>query len=625
MPHPQLAERHDLNAVSAQLLPAAAWRRYPPVNDRAAWGKIPEATRRELIARGEERAAEDWEHLKATLILDYVRHGDRRSYQDPSFRRRTRLHDIVLAECAEGQGRFIDAIADNLWLTCEESYWGWPAHLFIQAAGDGLPDCHEPTVDLGVGETVGHLAWTVHLLGDQLAKVSPQLLPRIQHEVNHRVLTPCLTRDDFWWMGWHTGRHPVNNWNPWVNSNWLAAVLVFETDPERRAQAVHKIMRSLDVFIAHQPADGGCDEGPGYWDRAGGSLFDCLELLHSATGGKITVFAEPLIAEIGRFIMRAHLTGDWFVNFADATARPVISSALVQRFGRAIGDPELIAFGRWTERKPTDLPTRRILSLNRTLAALIDPVETVEKSIPRPADVWLPELQFAVARSRRFIFAAKGGHNQESHNHNDVGSFIVYLDGEPLFIDVGVETYTAKTFSPQRYEIWTMQSQWHNLPTINGVMQQNGRGYAARDVNFSAEGNAATFTLDLADAYPSGAAVKRWTRTLRLERDGPLMLTDDFELAETREPTTWNFICHQKPEVLGDVEVRLTSASGGQARLQPASSLYSVAIDEVEITDANLHQVWGDRVYRLRFMARELTAAARAEFRLSTPPTTPRP
>src|SRR5690606_1949176 len=125
--------------------------------DRNAWKKIPDAIRRELIASGEERAAEDWEHLKATLILDYVRKGDRRSYQDPHFRRRTRLHDIVLAECAEGRGRFIDAIADNLWLTCEESYWGWPAHLYLQTAGDGLPDITEPTVDLGVGETAGHL------------------------------------------------------------------------------------------------------------------------------------------------------------------------------------------------------------------------------------------------------------------------------------------------------------------------------------------------------------------------------------------------------------------------------------------------------------------------------------
>lgn len=617
MPRLQLAERYSLSSVRAQLLPTDAWRRYPAASDRQAWEKIPAAVRQTLIARGEERAAEDWEHLKATLILDYARHGDRRSYQDPHFRRRTRLHDIVLAECAEGQGRFLDAIADNLWLTCEESYWGWPAHLEIQAAGAGLPDCHEPTVDLGVGETAGHLAWTVHLLGAQFATISPQLLPRIQHEVNQRVLMPCLERDDFWWMGWQIGRHAVNNWNPWVNSNWLAAVLVFETDPERRAQAVYKIMRSLDVFIAHQPADGGCDEGPGYWDRAGGSLYDCLELLHHATGGVINVFDEPLIAETGRFIMRAHLIGDWYVNFADATARPTISAELVQRYGRAIGDHDLVAFGQWAGRHQADRKTAMIRSLNRTLAALIDTVPPANQAAPTPTDVWLPDLQFTVMRGARLIVAAKGGHNQESHNHNDVGSFLACLNGSPLLIDVGVEVYTAKTFSPRRYEIWTMQSQWHNLPTINGAMQMNGRTFAAREPRQSSTNRSAEFSVDLAGAYPPEAAVRRWTRTLRLVRDGALTVADDFELSEAREPAVWNFMFHRRPEVLADGQIRVVATSGTTAMLQHAAGFYEVAIDKVEITDTNLHQVWGDHVYRLRLTERETTISGCHEFTFS--------
>ncbi|MCG8499689.1 MAG: heparinase II/III-family protein, partial [Firmicutes bacterium] len=62
-----------------------------------------------------------------------------------------------------------------------------------------------------------------------------------------------------------------------------------------------------------------------------------------------------------------------------------------------------------------------------------------------------------------FFFAAKGGYNDKSHNHNDVGNFVLYYNGYPVFIDVGVGTYTAKTFSNKRYEIWTMQSEYHNL------------------------------------------------------------------------------------------------------------------------------------------------------------------
>lgn len=126
---------------------------------------------------------------------------------------------------------------------------------------------------------------------------------------------------------------------------------------------------------------------------------------------------------------------------------------------------------------------------------------STERSIePYTADFWLPGLQVMGARShsdsdKDLYVAAKGGHNAESHNHNDVGNFIVYADGSPLLIDIGVETYTAKTFSSNRYDIWTMQSQYHNLPTINGVQQKDGREYHDRMYIFQLPPNRSVFHL----------------------------------------------------------------------------------------------------------------------------------
>ncbi|WP_259391711.1 heparinase II/III-family protein [Paenibacillus thiaminolyticus] len=96
-----------------------------------------------------------------------------------------------------------------------------------------------------------------------------------------------------------------------------------------------------------------------------------------------------------------------------------------------------------------------------------------------PLDRWMPGVEVMVARERGdgWFLAAKGGHNDESHNHNDIGSFIVYADQCPLWIDAGVGTYTAKTFSPERYSIWTMQSGYHNVPTVNGAEQAPGRTF----------------------------------------------------------------------------------------------------------------------------------------------------
>src|SRR5690606_31868954 len=122
------------------------------------------------------------------------------------------------------------------------------------------------------------------------------------------ILTPLFERDDFHWMGFKLRRDQrrVNNWNPWICSNWLATALLMEADEERRQQTVAKIMRAVDNFIDPYPEDGGCDEGPSYWGRAGASLFDNLELLHSASNGEIDVYAESKVQEIGRFVYRVH-------------------------------------------------------------------------------------------------------------------------------------------------------------------------------------------------------------------------------------------------------------------------------------------------------------------------------
>lgn len=97
-------------------------------------------------------------------------------------------------------------------------------------------------------------------------------------------------------------------------------------------------MRSLDVFINSYPDDGACDEGPSYWKRAAASLLDCLELLHSASDGKIDIFNEPIIREMGKYIICAHISGEYFVNFADAKAKINIDPILIYRYGKRIND-----------------------------------------------------------------------------------------------------------------------------------------------------------------------------------------------------------------------------------------------------------------------------------------------
>ena len=276
--------------------------------------------RTKILSLATEYATRDVPHLPASLYLEYQRVGNRNRYQDVWMQRRAMLNGLALAECVEGEGRFLDPLANVIWAICEESSWTWPAHIGVQKRGVGLPDANEPIVALFSAETASSLAWVVYLLEDRLDKVSPLICPRVRREIDHRILTPFLNRDDFRWMGFSSGGRP-NNWNPWINSNVLAAALLTEIDQRRRQELVQKVLRSLDRFFVPYPPDGSCDEGPSYWGRAGASLFDNLELLHSVTQGKFDVYDDAAVREIGRYIYRLHIAGDAFVCVGDCDVR----------------------------------------------------------------------------------------------------------------------------------------------------------------------------------------------------------------------------------------------------------------------------------------------------------------
>jgi len=612
----QLRELYPQEKIAQVLIPREQWRPWPKWNDRQAWEKLPEAVRRDLIANGEQHLGYDWPDLPATLFLQYAREGNRSRYEREHFARRYALTHLVFAECVEGKGRFLDDIANGVWAICEESFWGVPAHVGAQKAGSGLPDFDEPIVDLFAAETGESLAWTYYLVGEQLDKVSPLIRPRIRQEMDRRILTPCLTRDDFGWMGFAGGR--VNNWNPWCNASWLTSTLLVEPDAERRVASVAKIVRSLDHFLDAYADDGGCDEGPGYWGRAGASLFDCLELLHSVTKGAVNVYDRPLIQNMGRYIYRVHIADDSFVNFADASAQAHPAAELVHRFGKRIGDDRMAAFGAYVHRRDPDkgFAGERDYTIGRYLAEVFHfaELEAAQARAPLPRDVWLDGIQVMVARCKEgtpqgYFVAAKGGHNAESHNHNDIGNFVVYVDGRPILIDIGVETYSRKTFSSQRYEIWTMQSAWHTLPTIDGVMQSPGRQFAARDVRCEADDEHAQLTLDIAGAYPKQANLKSWVRTVRLNRGRDVAVTEKYALEKPAKEITLSFVTPCRVRVQDGGRLLLETVDQGEPPLTVQvvydGSKLKPVVETVSVEDGRLRSVWPERLTRILLKAEQ--------------------
>jgi len=610
-PFPQrdlLSSAWPASRIAEVLTPRERFHPFPTVSERAAWEALPADARAALLEAGERQLKTPWEVLPATGFLEYRRTGNRSHYQAMRDRRREKVQDLVMAECMEGKGRFADEISNGVWLTCEETFWGVPAHLNMQKAGTGLPDVSEPIVDLFAAETSNLLAWTSYLVGDLLAHVSPLLPERIRKEIDRRILTPCLVRDDFGWMGF--AERPVNNWDPWICSNWLASALLVEPDAERRRAAVVKILHCLDNFLQGYAEDGGCDEGPAYWGRAGASLFDCLELMHAATGGQCNGFTRQRVHEMGLYICRAHIWNEWYTNFGDAPARVFPNGDLVYRFGKRVGDDRMMAHGAFCafEKREKAIPSD---SIGRQLPALFN-LSALRKAPRAQAlfrDSWLPGIRVMMARvqegsAQGLYLAAQAGNNGKSHNHNDVGNFLVYADGMPAIIDVGVETYTAKTFSPQRYEIWTMQSAYHNCPTIDGVMQSPGRRFAATDVHYHADDRAAELHLNLAGAYPPEAHLAFWNRTVRLDRAGnSIEIVDDYRLTQAAKVITLTLMTPCTANVSNPGEIRLAMISGAPVRVAYDGSVFHAAVETIPINDEELRHSWGERLYRITLRA----------------------
>ena len=556
-------------------------------NDSFWRDSVPETMRQSYINYGEKYLGNSWTVLPWTVFAENKINGNRVNYEGICFEKRRQLAAIVMAEVMEGNGRFLNDIINGLGSFCEETWWGIPAHY-----GKRIPLTDTQEVDLFNAETASLIAWTRYMLQPQLDTFSPDLCQRIDREIERRILKPAL-QNNYWW------KTAGMNWNPWICSNWLTCVLLCEHDENRRQQAIEQIRKATRAFIDAYPEDGGCDEGPGYWDRAAASMFEVLYLLPEELN-----LSSTKIRNMAAYAYKTYIGNDYCVNFADAhDNKTLLQVNIVYPFGLWLNDRTMRQFGAYLGRqkeivqKPAALYDKsgNFPTLGRELMFLshIQDFLREEPREPDLKDVWLPDLQIMTARRGSFFVAMKGGTNGESHNHNDVGSFIVYTSadgGKPLLIDAGVGEYTSQTFGNNRYDIWTMQSQYHNLPQINGQDQKDGKQYrAAVDAQRPGE-----LCLDIAQAYPEDAAVKSWKRTVSATKRG-ILITEDYELKEYKVPSRLMLLTTVNPRTEKPGIVSL-----GNHRIQYDASALDVDVEDISHQlDSLLQHVWGTKMYRI--------------------------
>jgi hypothetical protein len=614
-----LQKSFDIGRLKASLVLNQKWVKYPGYFDRSDWDALLGGLKDEIVTRGEAVLDYQWQVIKATDYIEYERSGSRDIMSRPFNANRTALSNLVLAELAEGRGRFLDQIANGIWFFCENTTWVASAHL----PRTSLPNPDEHILDLMAGDMGSFLSWTYYFLKDELdKKVHPYISQRLRQTLQERILDAYLERDYGYLAFNATPLTKVNNWNPWVNFNVISAYLLLENDPEKLAAAIYRSMVSVDSFINYYHDDGATEEGTSYFSHAVGKMYDYLQILSYAGVPLSHIFNEPVIRRMGEFVSKAYIGDGWVVNYSDASPRYSGPIGVIYRYGDAVGSNEMKQFASYLYNR--DKNTNYIVSgsdIFRTLENMKSHQSVISTAPSKSLEpfTWYPQTELLYIRDKSgFFFSAKGGTNQQSHNHNDVGSFVLYYKNKPVFIDVGVGTYTRQTFSGERYSIWTMQSNYHNLPVINGAAQRSlglnrhpeDEKYRARNVQFNPR--RLVFTADISGSYSPEAKVQKWERSYTLNR-GRLVIEDDFVLTEASVPNQVNFIVQAEPDVSRPGRVRM-NVDGETIVLVYDGSRFDAVVEDIQLADTRLSNSWGSKIYRLSFNARNLSVKDKYRF-----------
>ncbi len=585
---------------------------FPEISDRDFWNRARETFADEFTKELEPYEGIERKMLTASLYREFTVNGNRTNFQTIYYARRNELIRRVFIECFKDDGAQMEDILDLTWMILEETSWTLPAHNWCVPEADSLPDFKNNTLDLFLSETACTLAFVYQTVGKKLDEMSTVVCRRIKDTLERVAIDDYLKRDDYWWMGF--GGEVPNNWNPWINSNVLAVAIMLEDDEAKLRQLIYKVMRSLDNYINHYPEDGACDEGAHYWNQAGLSMIECLWMISLATGGDIDVFGEDKIKNTSEYFMKVYVGRGQCINFADSGAGVPMYYATIYKFAKIMKNEKLVAFAEqlcaerksYTMAKKEDFDTKSL--------RIMDYVRyTVEIESNKKSDI-VPDKRYYLGSTNVMVskagpsaneglfLAAKGGHNGESHNHNDMGNYIVYKNGTRFIIDSGNMTYSKITFSDRRYTLWTTRSKYHNVPLIGGCEQMPGAEYCPTDVSYSIDGNTEHFSLDIANSYENRDKIKSWVRSFTYDRDNAeITICDNFDLSSETEYEL-HFMTPQATLKTSD-GIALTAPNGETLTISIDMSKFDFDIEEINVEDPYLKKEWGDTLYCISLKA----------------------
>lgn len=400
--------------------------------------------------------------------------------------------------------------------------WALPAH---------VPDINEENYyELDLASTaIGATVATIdYLLGD---KLHPQLRKRIDTELRRRILDPFKKQI------WHW-EDRYNNWTS-VCAGSTAVALMLKY-PKEFDKLLPRFSENMRKFIAGFSDDGVCYEGAGYWGYGLSAFVMYAILVKKYTKGKIDYFKDEKVKNICCFFEKVTLYPDVITCYGDTGTDIKINEFLLHSLKKIYNDDIFIP-----------QQSRMYLPVNQ-LAQLLLFLENYDPSVKsdelRNAEHYMSHAGWYTKRTDSYSLAARGGWNGDSHNHNDVGSFIFAVDNRQILCDMGTRYYTKDYFlMPDRYFYLETSSRGHNCPIINRQYQAN---LPERSTTQFSDG---VFSVDFANIYGIDA-LKKLTRYFS-STEKSVTVRDEFKI-DGEWSFTERLVSYAEPKITnGSIEI----------------------------------------------------------------------
>ena len=129
--------------------------------------------------------------MSASQYLEYEKTGSRALFNKEEANR-VALKELVLAELAEGKGRFMNQIIDGVWSFSQKWTWSHPQHTRYQKSRRALPVYDERPITYHSAVAGALLSLTWYFFEEEFDKADPSISLALKDAMELNIFTPYI-------------------------------------------------------------------------------------------------------------------------------------------------------------------------------------------------------------------------------------------------------------------------------------------------------------------------------------------------------------------------------------------------------------------------------------------------